>query len=1159
MALGLLVYSSLALSAFAQKVESDDIPELKPQEKIERELKGGESFSYRIILTTGQYLRVVTEQKGVDLLIRLYGPDGQKLSEVDNFSMPGIESIFTVAGAPGAYRVEAQSTNKDVKPGTYEIRIAELREATSKDRSQMAAQKVFEEADRLRDQRTAESRRKAIEKYGEALLLWRNAEDRFGEANALRQIGSLYRDLSDNGKALEFFSQALPLYRALEYRQHEAGTLNAIGRIYRQAGETQKALDYYNQSLPLSRAAGDRNTESTTLSNIGLVYRVLGDPGKALEYFERGLSLKQELGDRQAAAYISVNIGSVYEGLGDYKKTLEYNALALPVARRIDDKTLEAVVLNNFGQAYQKLGELSKALEYLNQSLQISRTATDRFSESTALDNIAAVYELLNEPQKALENLDEALQIRRAINDRQGQGITLHNIGRIYMSLGEFDRALPYFEQSISVLQKVGARREEAGVLDSIGQLYFSLNEFQKALDHHNRSLSLRQAVGDRYGEAYAFINIGAAYNELGEPGKALEYSDQALKLSQSVGDRRAETLALHTIGRIYSKLGEADRALENYQQALAKSHSLGNQSEESLILLSIGRLERDRANLVEARRQVEAALSIIESTRTKVASRDLRSSYFASKEGYYKFYIDLLMQMHKKEPAAGHDITAFGASERARARSLLDLLTESRVDIRQGVDLALLDKGNALQQQLNARSEQLTRLLSGKHTDAQETAARKAVESVLADLQDIEAQIRTRSPRYAALTQPQPLSSNDIQRLLDPDTVLLEYALSEERSYAWAVTPDSVKSFELPKRAVIEAEARRVYGLLVNKSDDLYPAALADLSRMLLGPVADRLGRKRLLIVADGALQYMPFGALPVPTVNARSSAKVPYRPLILDHEVVSLPSASVVAVLRREVATRPPAPKKVAVLADPVFVKEDVRVKTRSEDRSAAGGNGTDKKTAAGPLVSDVKRSADDLGRAGFDRLPVSRREADLITALAPSGQSLKALDFAASRATATSAELSRYQIVHFATHGLLNNQHPELSGIVLSLVDERGEPQDGFLRLHEIYNLKLDADLVVLSACETALGKEIKGEGLIGLTRGFMYAGSPRVVASLWKVGDSATAELMQRFYRNMLSSGMRPAAALRAAQVSMWKERQWAAPFYWAGFVMQGEWR
>jgi len=204
-------------------------------------------------------------------------------------------------------------------------------------------------------------------------------------------------------------------------------------------------------------------------------------------------------------------------------------------------------------------------------------------------------------------------------------------------------------------------------------------------------------------------------------------------------------------------------------------------------------------------------------------------------------------------------------------------------------------------------------------------------------------------------------------------------------------------------------------------------------------------------------------------------------------------------------------------------------------------------------------VERSAREAGLSSFERLSLSRREAEQITALAAGGKKMKALDFAASRTTATRADLDQYRIVHFATHSLLNSQHPALSGIVLSLVDEQGQPQDGFLRLHEVYNLKLEADLVVLSACQTALGKEIKGEGLVGLTRGFMYAGAPRVVASVWKVSDQATAELMKRFYRKMLGEGMRPAAALRAAQVSMWKEKRWEAPYYWAGFVLQGEWK
>jgi CHAT domain-containing protein len=580
-----------------------------------------------------------------------------------------------------------------------------------------------------------------------------------------------------------------------------------------------------------------------------------------------------------------------------------------------------------------------------------------------------------------------------------------------------------------------------------------------------------------------------------------------------------------------------------------------------------LAQAERDQDNLIEARAQIEATLNIIESTRAQVVSQYLRSTYLASNESYYEFYIDLLMRMHHKQPAAGYDAAALQASERARARGLLDILTEARADIRQGVDIALLESERSLQQQLNAKSERLTRLLSSKHSDEQDTAARKEVETLLTDYQDVETQIRIKSPRYAALTQPQPLSSKEIQQLLDKDTLLLEYSLGEERSYLWAVTPTSITGYELPKRVEVEAAARRVYDLLVAKADALHPDELTALSQMLLKPVADRLERKRLIIVGTGALQYVPFGALPAPErqgpesrgQESRISKHISFHPLIVNHEIVTLPSASVITALRQDLSLRKAAARKVAVFADPVFSKDDQRVKSKTGRQQAVVLSGDKKEIERVSLPSDVERSASDFGLTSFDRLLVSRREADFITTLVPRSQSLKALDFDASRATATSPKLENYQIVHFATHSLLNSQHPELSGIVLSLVDEEGKPQDGFLRLHEIYNLKLGADLVVLSSCQSALGKEIKGEGLVGLTRGFMYAGAPRVVTSLWKVSDTATAELMKRFYQKMLRERLRPAAALRAAQVSMLEEKQWAAPYYWAGFVLQGEWR
>jgi CHAT domain-containing protein len=258
--------------------------------------------------------------------------------------------------------------------------------------------------------------------------------------------------------------------------------------------------------------------------------------------------------------------------------------------------------------------------------------------------------------------------------------------------------------------------------------------------------------------------------------------------------------------------------------------------------------------------------------------------------------------------------------------------------------------------------------------------------------------------------------------------------------------------------------------------------------------------------------------------------------------------PSASAVAVLREGMAGRKPAEKAIAILADPVFSAADARISQRKNTA-----------VTASPSAADEAMRSADVEAQEFLRLRFSRTEAEEIARLAPAESVLKALDFDASRETALRSGLGQYRIVHFATHSLLDNDHPELSGVVLSLVDQSGRPRNGFLRLYDIYNLRLASDLVVLSACQTALGGEIKGEGLIGLTRGFLYAGAPRVVATQWSVDDRTTAEVMKRFYRRMLAGGERPAAALRGAQVDLWKTRGWSAPYYWAAFTFLGEWR
>jgi CHAT domain-containing protein len=377
------------------------------------------------------------------------------------------------------------------------------------------------------------------------------------------------------------------------------------------------------------------------------------------------------------------------------------------------------------------------------------------------------------------------------------------------------------------------------------------------------------------------------------------------------------------------------------------------------------------------------------------------------------------------------------------------------------------------------------------------------------------------------------------MRALLDGDTAMLFLSLGSDESFGWLLTRAGLRSYRLPARANVEALARRAYAELSVNDPSAGRKAVAELGRILLSPIAGRLQDRRLVVVAEGALAYIPFSVLPLP-----SSGEM----LMTDHEIVDLPSASALATVRKELRQRHPAPNAVAVFADPVFRADDPRVAGAAGSAAAHDGS-----------LSDVERSARQSGVMTFDRLAATRREADTIVALAGRAHSLEALDFGASREAATSPALAGYRIVHFASHMLLNSRHPELSGIVLSLVDPKGEPRNGFLQVHEIFNLRLHADLVVLSGCQTALGTDVRGEGLVGPVRAFMYAGAPRVVASLWKVPDRATAKLMQELYAAMLERHLTPAAALRRAQLALRNDPQWSAPYHWAGFVMQGDWR
>ena len=1073
-----------------------DTPVLELDKPIEGTIEPKKSKSYQIKMESAQYLFVLVEYKGRDLEVKLYGNKGQILYEAGNLSGGSrIKTVFLASEQAGVYRLEVISGRNERQNVKYRVTIKELRLATEKDRFRASAEKAHAEGELLQSERKKESLQKAIGKYIEASSLFQSA----GE-------------LSQQGTAL-----------------------TNLGLAHYALGQTEKSLDSFKKVLEVSQQTGNRNVEAKILNNIGSIYTRMSDFPNAIEYFTKSLKIVRELNIDRGEAAILINLGSIYKVKGEYEKALEYVNKSLVVYRKIGKKDSEANSLNSLGAIYDDMGEPQKALGFYN---------------------------------KSLKAFQEANQIRR-------QAVVLNNIGAIYSKLGDKKRALDIYLKVLTIVRESGNKDGEARSLGNIGSIYNYLNEIEKALDYFEHSLSLARQVKNQLSESITLTDIGLTYFSQGNSKKALVLYKQALTIAQEIEAKHQQARILGLIGKFFVSLNEEEKALKNFNKSLSIWKMLDEAYNQSQILFWIANIEKENGNFDIAEKRANTAVKLIENYRAKIGSQELRTSHFSTSQNIYKFYINLLMQLHKQSPTKGFDIKAFNVSEQAKARSMVENIAESRVKIREGVNAQLLKRERKIQKQLNKKASERIRFANRKGGEKRLVAIKEQINTLLNEYKDIKTQIRISSPRYADLTEPRFLTLKNIQKSLDSETVLLEYSLGKKHSYVWVIKANSITSYELPKNEDIRATANKVHSLLISrnllfkgeiadqrgkrveKSDRELVSAVRVLSKQIIDPVSKQFNKKRIIVVAEGILQYIPFGALS----HSSSKSKQKYQPLVLRHEIVTLPSASILEVLRNKPTSTNLIPNSVAVIADPVFSKSDPRVaqsigQLKNQRQTQNAKLNVSKNVS---MFGELNRSANDLNINVFRRLRFSRREANDITSFAPKGSTFKAVDFVADRDLLLRQDLSKYKILHFATHGLLNNKNPELSGLVLSLVDERGKPKDGFLRLHDIYNMKIGADLVVLSACQTALGKEVKGEGLIGLTRGFMYAGANTVVASLWKVEDRATAELMKKFYRAMLKDGQKPAAALRTAQVEMFREGRWSNPYYWAAFTLQGEWK
>jgi CHAT domain-containing protein len=636
----------------------------------------------------------------------------------------------------------------------------------------------------------------------------------------------------------------------------------------------------------------------------------------------------------------------------------------------------------------------------------------------------------------------------------------------------------------------------------------------------------------------------------------ALRHYEVALDLYTQVANPMEAARVRALMGQLYQRQGKVEAARKYYETALGTFRALSDHINESATLYALGSLELAQNNLNLAEDYLRQAIEVTENMRRVSTTRDLTAAFSAAVHERYESYIECLMRKHEAQPTEGFAVRAFETSELARARSLAELLRATQTNLAPGIDRQLAEQEKSLRQALYAQENNKVALLGREYQREELVALEAELERLETRYRQVTETIRARYPSYERMSRPTAWDLTQIQEKIvaDDQTLLLEYSLGADQSYVWAVTRNSIMSYDLPAQALINEAARKVYRLLstppgMDGADELTPA-VQELGQMILSPVAAQLNKRRVIIVADGALNYIPFQVLSAPPTN--------HEPLADSCEVINTPSASILGELRQEAAQRQLATKVLAAFGNPVFASNYAHYKDTDGGEQLAAMQAPETQRLRHAL-RDIELNGDSFDPSVIKPLFYARRELANLLDVAGVGETFVAADFAATREQLLNTDLTQYAILHFATHGLLDPRRPENSGLVLSTVNRDGQAQDGFVGLQDIYELRAPVDLVVLSACQTALGKNVRGEGLMGLTRGFMYAGAASVVASLWKVDDEATAELMKQFYTNMLQKGMTPAAALRAAQNTIRQKPEWSSPYYWAAFTLQGEYR
>ncbi|HJP90738.1 MAG TPA: CHAT domain-containing tetratricopeptide repeat protein [Pyrinomonadaceae bacterium] len=934
---------------------------------------------------------------------------------------------------------------------------------------------------------------------------FRDAGDALNAARAWNRAGRIQLQLIQPDDAIVTHHNALQILRQTSDPQTRVDNLNGLANIYKYLNKCDKAAPLLNQAIRLSEQSAyvEGRAEALTISSYCQVDMLL-----ALQMAEESLRLWQSVNNK---------VGTIraYFAVGEFQ-----------------------MIQNNLDESRQSYENAAKLAQELNLPTYVAEATINLgFIEYRKGDRQAPVSFYT----QAESLIDEEAEPYMMGQLRAGLAETFIESGLVETGLAKYREALDYY-----LLTKMPVTW--IGMHCLIGRAHYIQHHYSEAIAMLNESRA--EAESGKYATVQGLSEefLGRSYYELNDYPAALQHYEAALEVYGVSKNRMEAARVIALMGRVYQEQGDFKKAESHYQKALASFQKLSDQVNESATLYALGTLALKRNQLDAAEKYLHDCIKITEAMRRVSTSVDLTAAFSARVHERYEKYIDCLMRRYQASQSENLNLEAFTTSELERARALIELLYATQANVFPDLDPAIALKEKQLRESLQIIENAKVKVLSTKYRKEEIQALEARHQQLEADHDRLLTEIEARNPGYAQKIRPTAWELPKIQQqvIRDDDTVLLEYSLGSEKSYLWTVTRAGLNVYELPDEEKIGKVASRVRELLkitpsANIDAELTTTA-QELAQMILWPAAKELNRSRIIVVADGILNYIPFQILPSTAGN---------EPLVARSEIVNAPSASILGVLQLEAAQRQPAANLLAAFGDPVFAANDAETKQGKNGESVLA------QARLRSALRDTQFNSE--GTFSISRLFYAKQELDSLRQVAGE-KALIITDYAATREQFLKTDLTQYSMLHLVTHGYFDPKEPESSGFLLSTVDRNGRPLQGFIGLKDIYELRAPLLLVVLSACQSALGDDVRGEGLLGVTRGFMYAGASSVVASLWQVDDEATAELMRLFYSNMLEHGMKPGEALRAAQNSI-RERpdrpDWHSPYFWAAFTIQGE--